>query len=312
MSPGSIVNVAFRASPANMNGSVPVSGVVPTNNNTAFGVIPTGSLLNSTLPNDMTKQRLVTSPFLPIRACNESYGDVSARQINDYIRSADESGIPIMSMATCEQIASYIANYPRPISGPEYCHQIGQRPAMPAVKKSEMNKDGFVYIMFPKVPVEVVELTESTIIRGELYSDGSITSTGMSVASAISNVNGPLFASVAAENMVMTPIDDYLSDDLSNGASNQDSPLTTLEEIVYEFPVGQSDDDAFLTPFLDGFYDTDSDVEGPSSSLTKNRFTTSTESDNGKVVPGSYLDNVVPSNDAVRRSPALSRYASRN
>lgn len=236
-------------------------------------------------------------------------------------------------MATCQQIASYIAKYPRPsVSTPEFCHIIGNRPSLPVYEKAAVNQDGFVWIVLPKLPVEVVELTESTVIRGALYSDGSIASTGVSIASAVSNVNGPLFASVVAEDMIMTPIDD-----MTNGTSNQDSPLPVSDEIVYEYPIGQKeDDDVISSPFFDESDDVpQSDMFGsvrripspyfedkvaPESQM--NESGPSPSDMNGPVqwmsspyfedraVPESQMNEFGPaSNVAVRRTPATNRYS---
>jgi hypothetical protein len=225
--------------------------------------------------------------------CNKTYSGIAPEKINNYIDSADRSGISIMSIATCEEIGNYLANYPKPsVSAPEYCRLIGERPSMPVIKNAEVmnqiNEDGFVYIMFRKVPVEVVELTESTIIHGALYADGSIESSGLSVASAVSSVNGPLFGSIVAEDMIMTPIDDL---DVIGNVTNQGSSLPIVDEVVYEYPTGVDEDDIVLNLFF-GDNDADSDLNGavssPDSNLSKHDSDSASE-----ISPESDLDTII-------------------
>jgi hypothetical protein len=225
-----------------------------------------------------------------------SYSGISSEQINDYIDSADRSGISIMSMATCQQIGNYLANYPKPsASSPDFCRLIQERPSMPVVKSAEVNaevnQDGFVYITFRKVPVEVVELTESTIIHGALYADGSIASAGLSVSSAVSSINGPLFASVIAEDMIMTPIDDL--SDINSTTASEGVRRPVLDEVVYEYPSGLDEEDVMLSLFFgenDADSDSDSDGQGSSPDSNLNKLGSDSDDDSS---PDSDLDEIV-------------------
>jgi len=197
-----------------------------------------------------------------------------------------------MSMATCQQIGNYLANFPKPsVSSPDFCRLIQERPSMPVVKsaevKAQVNQDGFVYIAFRKVPVEVVELTESTIIHGALYADGSISSAGLSISSAVSNVNGPLFASVVAEDMIMMPIDDL--SDINNASVDEGTFRPILDEVVYEYPSGLDEEDVMLSLFFgDNDAASNSDLDSPHSNPSK----LGSDSDDD-MSPDSDLDEIV-------------------
>lgn len=168
---------------------------------------------------------------------------------------------------------------------------------MPVVKsaevKAQVNQDGFVYIVFRKVPVEVVELTESTIIHGALYADGSIASAGLSIASAVSNINGPLFASVIAEDMIMTPIDDL--SDVNNATASEGAPRPILDEVIYDYPSGLGEEDVMLSLFFGGNdaasnSDLDGHLQGSSPDSNPSKLGSDSDDD---MSPDSDLDEIV-------------------
>lgn len=123
------------------------------------------------------------------------------QQINDYIAEAEASGVSLMTIATCEKIASYLRSRPAATlsSGGGFCRSIGARPPMPNIGKIGANNDGFVIMMLPKIPIEVVVVNEATTMIGAIYADGSVTTEGISVATAVSTVTEPTLGDVAVD-----------------------------------------------------------------------------------------------------------------